>query len=227
VTRGPDHTIARPDVRAGYDLWAPTYDVTPNPVVALDTRVTPALLRSLSGERVLDAGCGTGRAFPTLLTAGARVTGVDFALGMLRVAQRHYPGVSLTQADVQGRLPFRGGVFDAALCALVGEHLDQLPAAARELRRVLRRGGRLIFSVYHPAMAAAGKEANFQRDGVEYRLGAVRHTLSDYIAALAAAGFTELRTREHLGDAALAEQEPAARKFLNFPLLLVLEARAG
>jgi malonyl-CoA O-methyltransferase len=218
--------IARPGVRAGYDLWAETYTATPNPVVALDERVTPALIRASAGEHVLDAGCGAGRAFPALLAAGARVTGVDFSRGKLRVARSRFPTVPLAQADLQGRLPFRDGVFDAVLCALVGEHLDQMDAVASELRRVLRSGGRALFSVYHPAMAAAGKEANFLRDGVEYRLGAVRHTTADYASAFTNAGFRDLTTREYSGDAALVEQLPIARKFLDFPLLLVLEARA-
>jgi malonyl-CoA O-methyltransferase len=225
VTEPP--TIARPGVRAGYDLWAETYAATPNAVVALDERVTPALISAQAGERILDAGCGAGRAFPTLLAAGARVTGVDFSRGMLRVARSRYPAVPLAQADLQGRLPFRDGVFDAVLCALVGEHLDQLPSVAAELRRVLRPGGRALFSVYHPAMAAAGKEANFTRDGVEYRLGAVRHTLADYTSAFTNAGFRDLQTHEYVGDAALIEQLPIARKFLDFPLLLVLEGRVA
>ena len=219
--------VARPSVRGGYDLWAETYDATPNAVVALDARVTPALLQPRAGERILDAGCGTGRAFPALLSSGARVCGVDFALGMLRVAQRRFPGVPLAQADLQGHLPFRDAVFDATLCALVGEHLTDLDAVLRELRRVLRPAGRCVFSVYHPAMAAAGKEANFMRGDVEYRLGAVRHSLADYRAAFIRAGFDDLRTHEYLGDDDLVAQTPVARKFLGFPVLLVIEAAAS
>ena len=226
MTEAPPKRIRRPGVRAGYDLWAATYDATPNAVVALDARVTPALVRPAAGEHILDAGCGPGRAFGQLLAAGARVTGVDFALGMLRVARQRYPHVPLALADLQRGLPLHAATFDAVLCALVGEHLDQLPEAAAELRRVLRPGGRLLFSVYHPAMAAAGREANFERDGIEYRLGSVRHTLADYSSAFANAGFGDLRAHEHLGDAALAEQLPVARKFVNFPLLLVIEAHA-
>lgn len=218
--------IERPGVRAGYDLWAETYDVTPNPVVALDARVTVAAVAACAGERVLDAGCGTGRNLPGLLDAGAIVTGVDFSAGMLRSARWRHPAVDLVQADLQATWPFRDGAFDVVLCALVGEHLDRLDVVARESRRVLAPSGRLVFSVYHPAMAEAGKEANFERDGAEYRLGAVRHTLSDYVTAFDEAGFDGIHVDEYIGDEELARIEPKAARFVGFPLLVVIQGES-
>jgi SAM-dependent methyltransferase len=61
----------RVSVQEGYDLWSETYDTTPNPVVAMDARHTVALLQPQVGERILDAGCGTGRNLKALLEAGA------------------------------------------------------------------------------------------------------------------------------------------------------------
>jgi ubiquinone/menaquinone biosynthesis C-methylase UbiE len=161
---------------------------------------------------------------PALLAAGAAVTGVDFSLGMLKVARDRHPDVPLVQADLQATWPFRDGAFDVVLCALVGEHLDQLDVVTREMRRVLAPGGRVVFSVYHPAMAEAGKEANFQREGTEYRLGAVRHTLEDYVSAFEQAGFGEISVDEYVGDADLARVEPVAERFTGFPLLIVIRA---
>jgi SAM-dependent methyltransferase len=215
-------SVERPGVRTGYDIWAATYDVTPNPVVAMDARVTVAAVAARPGERVLDAGCGTGRNIPALLAADAEVTGVDFSLGMLRVARERHPDVPLVQADMQVSWPFQDGSFDVVLCALVGEHLDRLDIVTREMRRVLAPGGRTVFSVYHPAMAEAGKEANFQRDGTEYRLGAVRHTRAGYTTAFERAGFGEISIDEYVGDADLARVEPAAERFIGFPLLIVM-----
>jgi len=220
------HEVRRVGVREGYDLWAAAYDATPNPVVALDERLTLGLLAPRAGERILDAGCGTGRNLVRLAAAGAQVTGLDFSPGMLAVAARRVPGARLAEADLHARLDLADASFDAVLCALIGEHLRELDTCAREFRRVLVPGGRLVFSVYHPAMAEAGKEANFERDGVEYRLGAVRHTLADYERALLAAGFVDLRRHEHAGDEDLAQRLPSARRYLGFPLLLVLCARA-
>lgn len=82
----------------------------------------------------------------------------------------------------------------------------------------------MVFSVYHPAMAAAGKEANFQKGETEYRLGATLHATADYAEAIERARFVDVTVREFLGDEALARQVPAARKFVGFPMLLVYEA---
>lgn len=217
-------SVIRLDPRAGYDLWSDAYDDTPNPVVALDARVTPAFLRARPEERILDAGCGTGRYFPALRQAGGQVVGLDFAPGMLRVARRKHPDVPLVLADLQRPWPFPEGAFDAVVCALVGEHLTRLPFVFAEMRRGLVPGGRAVFSVYHPAMAAAGKEANFRQGEIEYRLGAVQHTTDDYTEALRRAGFVRVDVAEWRGDEALAAALPTARKFLGFPMLIVFQA---
>jgi SAM-dependent methyltransferase len=214
----------RVGAREGYDLWAETYDETPNPVVAMDTRYTLDVLSPRPGELILDAGCGTGRHLGPLLRARSNPVGVDFSRGMLRIARRNYPEVPLALADLQRPLPFENERFDAVLCALIGEHLDELALALREIHRVLIADGRLVFSVYHPEMAAVGKEANFERAGVEYRLGAHRYTVEDYASLLEDAGFEKPTRHEFLGDDWLVSSVPSATKLLGFPVLLVFEA---
>ena len=216
--------VQRVSALDGYELWADGYDATANPVVAMDRRYSLSILGPAAGERILDAGCGTGAHLDSMRRAGADPIGIDFSSGMLHMAQRRLPGVPLFVADLQQPFPFADASFDAALCALVGEHLPDIGAVLLQLRRVLRPGGRLVFSVYHPEMAAAGIEANFERAGVEYRLGAERHTLRDYLQAVADAGFDGLAYREYAGDAALAAQIPAAAKYVGRPMLLLIAA---
>jgi SAM-dependent methyltransferase len=146
---------------------------------------------------------------------------------MLRVARRRLPGVHLAAADLQRPLPLRPHRFDAALCALVGEHLADLPTVFAELRRVLLPGGRFVFSVYHPELAAAGAEANFEDAGTEYRLGAMRYTTGDYLTLLSDAGFRDLSYREFAGDDVLAAAIPNGARYLGRPMLLVLTARTA
>ena len=219
-----DKRIARPGVREGYDLWAEAYDATPNPLIALDRRYTIAHLRPRQGERILDAGCGTGRNLRRIADAGARPVGLDFSRGMLRVAQRTMPGVALAQADLNRNLPVRRQRFDGFLCALVSEHLESLRTLFTEAFSVVRAGGRLVFSAFHPEIARAGIEANFERDGVEYRLGAEPYTVDDYLGHIHDAGFRELRWRDYAVDASLVDEIPWARKYLGRPLLLLVEA---
>jgi ubiquinone/menaquinone biosynthesis C-methylase UbiE len=217
--------VERPGVRTGYDQWSETYDQTPNPLVALDRRHTIGLLRPEPGEQILDAGCGTGANLQALLRAGSRPVGLDFSRGMLTVARRTLGDVALAQADLNESLPVRREVFDAVLCALVGEHLAAPGRFFREAHRALSPGGRFVFSVFHPCMAAAGVEANFQQSDVEYRLGAHRHSIDDYLTALEDAGFQGVRAHELAGDEALAAEVPAARRYVGQPLLLAVEAR--
>ena len=159
-----------------------------------------------------------------LAGAGARPVGLDFSLGMLRVARRALPDVPLAQADLQRELPLRGGRFDGVLCTLVSEHLSSLTTLFAEAFAALRAGGRLVFSAFHPEVARAGVEANFERDGVEYRLGAEPWRVADYLERIEDAGFRELRWCDYAPDAELIEAIPWAAKYRERALLLVIEA---
>jgi SAM-dependent methyltransferase len=214
----------RPVVRKGYDLWAATYDATPNPLVALDRRYAIQHLNPGKRERVLDAGCGTGANLRAVAAAGAAPVGLDFSIGMLKTAQRAAPGAMLAQADLNGAFPLKRAAFDALLCSLVSEHLTNLATFFSETFAVLKNGGRFVFSAFHPDIALAGVEANFEQEGVEYRLGAEPHSVDDYLNRMDDAGFRGVRMREYAVDDALVAEIPWAVKYLGRPLLLVLDA---
>ena len=78
----PAKKIEHVSARQGYDLWSETYDSTPNPVVAMDSRHTIKLLAPARDELILDAGCGTGRNLKPLFLAGSTAVGIDFSLRM-------------------------------------------------------------------------------------------------------------------------------------------------
>jgi len=205
-------------------MWSDSYDDTPNPLVALDRRHTLDCLTAKPAERVLDAGCGTGAHLLVLTRAGSQPVGIDLSKGMLRIARRRLPRIPLAQADLNDGLPIARGKFDAALCSLVSEHLTNLRVFFADTLSVLRAGGRLVFSAFHPEMAAAGVEANFEANGSEYRLGAERHTVGDYVDHIRNAGFRNVRCEEYSVDAEVVQQIPWAEKYLGHPLLLIIQA---
>ncbi len=101
----------------------------------------------VEGARVLDVACGTGDLSLVLAEAGAvRVVGLDFCRPMLEIARRKAEADSRSIPFVEGdalRLPFADETFDAATIAFGLRNLAGVAAGLRELRRILRPGGRL------------------------------------------------------------------------------------
>jgi ubiquinone/menaquinone biosynthesis C-methylase UbiE len=136
-----------PRIARIYDQTAAFYDEV---VASQQSGPKLAALEVLArrpGERVLEAGVGTGWAFERLIAASGSdgAVGVDVAPGMLEVARQRLPDATLILADVLG-LPFAGGAFDCLLCSYTLEVLpgEAMLPALRELYRVLRRGGRAV-----------------------------------------------------------------------------------
>jgi demethylmenaquinone methyltransferase/2-methoxy-6-polyprenyl-1,4-benzoquinol methylase len=107
------------------------------------------------GDRVLDAACGTGDlALADLKAGAARVTGLDFSAGMLDRARRKTADRSNVLEWVQGdmlALPFADETFDSATVGFGVRNVEDLELGLRELRRVLRPGGRLaILEITQP-----------------------------------------------------------------------------
>ena len=132
-------------VRAMFDRIAPVYDVMNRTMTAgLDRRwrriTADAVVRA--GDDVLDACCGTGDLAIAAARAGGRVTGLDFSEPMLERARRKAPELTWVSGDLLA-LPFADESFDAATVGFGVRNVDDLERALRELRRVLRAGGRL------------------------------------------------------------------------------------
>ena len=133
-------------VRRMFDRIAPVYDAMNRVMTAgLDQRWRRATVREAvrSGDDVLDACCGTGDLAIAARNAGASyVVGVDFSERMLERARRKAPELEWVQSDVL-ELPFEDASFDSAVVGFGVRNVEDLEGAIRELRRVLRPGGRL------------------------------------------------------------------------------------
>ncbi|MFF8935419.1 class I SAM-dependent methyltransferase [Streptomyces paradoxus] len=110
-----------------------------------------------AGDRVLDAGCGTGRALPPLraaVGASGLVLGADLTPAMLREAVRagRDRDGQLLLTDVAA-LPLRSRSLDAVFGAGLISHLESPAENLRELARVVRPGG--VLALFHPIGRAA------------------------------------------------------------------------
>ena len=137
-----------------FDRIAPVYDAMNRIMtVGLDVRwrrlAAQAAVRP--GDRALDAACGTGDLALADLGAGAsRVTGLDFSERMLERARRKSSAIEWVQGDMLA-LPFADETFDAATVGFGVRNVADLELALRELRRVLRPGGRVaILEITQP-----------------------------------------------------------------------------
>lgn len=139
------------------------------------TRLLAKLARITKGEKVLDVGCSVGG--PARLLAGefgAVVTGVDFAGGLIEVAQRlvEVTGIPVTfQCADALQLPFDDASFDVVWTQHAASAIADKPRLYSEIRRVLRTGGRLAMhdlmqgstegTLYMPVPCADSEDETF------------------------------------------------------------------
>lgn len=97
------------------------------------------------GLNVLDAGCGPGWFSQRWRSAGNRVTALDLSSAMLAQAREENTADDYQQGDIEA-LPFAGGRFDLCWSNLAVQWCDDLRQALKELRRVTRPGGQVLFS---------------------------------------------------------------------------------
>ena len=157
--------------------------------------------------RILDYGCGYGRATAALAAAGWRAVGVDFAAGMIARGRRENSGLDLRH--IEG-LPLAepDGAFDAAILfavlTCISADADQRAVIA-ELTRLIRPGGLLYVSDYLLQSDVRYAE--------RYRVGAARHGVYGVWDRGDGAVFRH-HTRQAL-DGLLAGFEPVAERALE------------
>ena len=139
-----------------FDRVSPRYDRL-NRVLSFGTdrswrRRAVALARLAANERAVDVGAGTGDLTFALARAsspGARVVAADLSRGMLDVARRRGPLLAVIASGES--LPFDDGALDCVITGFTVRNIGDLPRALREVRRVLRPGGRaVILELSHP-----------------------------------------------------------------------------
>jgi demethylmenaquinone methyltransferase / 2-methoxy-6-polyprenyl-1,4-benzoquinol methylase len=145
-------------VQRMFDRIAPVYDAMNRVMTAgLDRRWRRITVEQVvrKGDRVLDACCGTGDLAIAAEARGADVVGLDFSEAMLERARSKSREIEWVRGDVLA-LPFDDASFDGVTVGFGVRNVDDLEAGLRELRRVLRPGGRIgILEITRPRGALA------------------------------------------------------------------------
>lgn len=207
------------------------------------------LLPDVRGKTVLDIGCGYGRESYLFAQSGAKqVIGVDISRKMLELARREYshPDVEYLQMDMEEL----GGLtqeFDLIYSSLAFHYAADFQRLAGNLYRLLRAGGRLLYSQEHPIVTATvdcrGHYNTVDGQCVSYtfsdyaaggpRVGAwfvdgvenYHRPMGEIVTTLAQAGFVIEELVEPLpGKWALEELPELAKEFIK-PTFLIIKAR--
>lgn len=106
-----------------------------------------------AGERILDVATGTGWAARLLANAGAKVTGIDIAAGLIEAAKilaaKAHLEIDFQVGDAEA-LPFANGSFDAVVSTFGVMFSSKPEIAAAELARVCKKGGRIGLTTWFP-----------------------------------------------------------------------------
>jgi toxoflavin synthase len=233
------------DIRSTRDLYDASAGAwTRNEPISLsDFTARPFVLKLCEpyyGARVLDLGCGEGYCARKLRSGGAGdVLGIDLSSGMIEAALKEEAerplGIAYRQGDAQKLSALETGSFDLVVAVFLFNYLDSQATTncMREVARVLRPGGKFVFSVPHPAfpyMRApqapfyfdlagasyfAARNTRFpgkiwRRDGSALDVQVVHKTVEDYFTALGQAGFTKLpEVRELTVTQSIMDVDPA------------------
>jgi ubiquinone/menaquinone biosynthesis methyltransferase len=207
------------DIRGMFDRIAPRYDAANRVMSAgidvLWRRKAMAALLAEVGEHpvLLDLGAGTldGALEIARRKPGALVAGADFAREMLKVGRTKL-GASAARIAAHAadghRLPYASASFDGAFSGFCVRNLGDLPVALRELRRVVRAGGRVaILEFFRPArprlldrlynnklLPLIGWAVTGDRSAYQYLPASIARFLSrtEFEEAMRAAGFPEV-----------------------------------
>ncbi len=137
-------------VAAGYDLTNAVLSVGNS---ALWRMATVRAVNAQPGERVLDIAAGTGASSAAFAKTGAEVVAVDFSKGMIAEGRKRHPDLTFVEADAQ-ELPFPTDSFDVVTISFGLRNVNDPQKALKEMKRVLRPGGRLVVCEFsHPERA--------------------------------------------------------------------------
>ena len=188
------------DPESAYDLWSQQYDNQPdNLMLALDDEIFFGLINniSLTDKIILDVGCGTGRHWKKILEREPQeIIGYDVSEGMLKVLREKFPKAQTHHLGDEYLRDLRNNYCDIIISTLTVAHIENIEESVEEWFRVLRPGGDIIITDYHPDALVKGGKRTFTHNKKVIAVKNYIHSIKKFkeIAnklQLQVAGFTE------------------------------------
>jgi len=116
------------------------------------------ILGQVKGKRILDAGCGNGYLCRLLSKKGAEIVGVDVSKRSIEIAEeiekKEPMNIQYQIGSICDLRMFEDDAFDLIVSNIVLDDLQDIDKAIRELYRVLKPEGKLVFSILHPCFSS-------------------------------------------------------------------------
>lgn len=178
------------------------------------------LLNVQQGTAVLDVACGNGQFSRRLAELGAQVVATDFSAALIERARARTTSSNVTykvvDATDEAQLLALGiGQFDAAVCNMALQDIADIAPLFRAVRRLVKQGGCLVFTISHPAFNVA--ETVFVEERAEVNSEVV------YIRSLKQSNYLTETAVEGSG----APDEPNPHLYFHRPLHVLLNAAFG
>lgn len=187
---------------APHDAYAADYDAQ---VQAYDCHIAAVLFGlcyefTHPGQRLLDAGIGSGLSAQLFAQAGLEIYGMDFSPAMLDICRAKGFAADLQQHDLlQIPWPYRSGRFDHVVCCGVLHFIAELDDIFSEAARVLATGGVFAFTTRLPSVAVIGRQPYDRQVVGEFEI--FSHAPATIEALLAQHAFTRRKMQKcFVGD---------------------------
>jgi SAM-dependent methyltransferase len=230
----------------------PTHSAHYGPWAPLENELR--LLGDVRGQAILELGCGGGQCAIAFARQGADVAALDLSDAQLtyarQLAAQEQVAVEFVQGTVEDLHVFGAASRDILFSAYAFQYVADMPRCLAECARVLRPGGRLVFSLDHPFrdcffdaedddMAVFPVRSYFDRAPLHWHwdgdaalaMTSHHHTIAEWVDMLAAVGFRLLRLLEPAPPEALLDEiwpsDDALAALRLIPQTIIFVAESG
>lgn len=190
------------DPERAYEIWSADYDrQTGNLMLDLDEKIFSHLIENIDirDKEVADIGCGTGRHWQKIYSKNpSSLIGFDVSASMLEKLKNKFP-FARTQKTTDNRLTSVADLsLDIIISTLTIAHIKNIEEAIASWSRVLKNGGDLVVTDFHPVLLANGGKRSFSHGGRSMSVKNYIHSIEKIRKAFYTAGFIVIREEEEL-----------------------------